>query len=74
MIKGRNQQLVRCLSVKAKLESGRWWGLQELAEMFSVHPRTIRRDIEALEAAGVLIQHEERQEKWGVLRQVGKVA
>lgn len=49
----RNQSLVRALSLKATLESGRRWTLLQLAQRFAVTERTIRRDLSALEAAGV---------------------
>lgn len=59
---------MRVLALKAKLEAGREWSLDELAEVFQVHKRTIRRDIEALEAAGVPVVHTDREQMWGVLR------
>lgn len=51
----RNTALVRVLMLKATLESGRHWTLQQLAERFNVTTRTVRRDLAALEEAGVPI-------------------
>lgn len=56
--RARNAGLVRALALKATLESGRRWTLAQLAERFSVTTRTVRRDIAALEAAGVAVCHE----------------
>jgi predicted DNA-binding transcriptional regulator YafY len=53
MWKGRQASLVRALSLLRTLEGGRRWTLFDLAEQFGVHHRTIRRDLEALESAGV---------------------
>lgn len=49
----RNDSLVRALSLKATLESGRRWTLAQLAERFSVTERTVYRDLATLEMAGV---------------------
>ena len=50
----RNRALVRVLMLKAMLEQGKWT-LYELAAIFSVTKRTVRRDLAALEEAGVPI-------------------
>lgn len=47
-IRGRNSQLVRQISVLKLILSGRR-NLHEMAQELHVHPRTIRRDIDALE-------------------------
>ncbi len=44
---------VRLLAIKCQLEGGGRCTLYALAEQFGVHHRTIRRDMETLEAAGV---------------------
>lgn len=61
----RNKSLERTLNVLLVLRRGRRT-LIELAFMFGVCERTIRRDIEALEAAQVPICHgSETGEEWG---------
>ena len=54
---GRNKALVRCLTLMRVLSGGRRANLQQLAAEFHVHQRTIRRDFQALEAAGVPVGH-----------------
>lgn len=49
----RNASLVRALALRDTLSSGRRWTLAQLADRFSVTTRTIRRDLAALETAGV---------------------
>lgn len=51
----RSEALARAVSILRLLESGRRVTLHALADQFGVHHRTIRRDLEALEAAGVPI-------------------
>jgi predicted DNA-binding transcriptional regulator YafY len=66
----RNRQVVRELQLLLTLERSRYGrSLQELALEFGVTDRTIRRDLEALEAAGVpLIDNENPHERrWRVL-------
>lgn len=53
----RNQSLTRVLGVLRHLEGGGRYRLKPMAEKFGVCERTIRRDIYALEAAGVPIGH-----------------
>jgi len=53
----RNSGLVRCLRLMRGLAGGRRANLQQLSREFHVHQRTIRRDFEALEAAGVPVGH-----------------
>jgi len=53
----RNGALIRALSIIRMLEGGGRYQLQQLAAMFAVHPRTIRRDLYALETAGWPIGH-----------------
>lgn len=49
----RGQSLIRVLKLARRLERVKTCPmLQVLAEEFKVHPRTIRRDLEALEQAG----------------------
>jgi predicted DNA-binding transcriptional regulator YafY len=54
--KGRNCALVRALAVWQALREKRQT-LHDLAARYAVHPRTIRRDIYALEAAGIPVLH-----------------
>lgn len=63
----RNRQLVRDLQLLLTLERARHGRtLLELAQEFAVTDRTIRRDLEALGAAGVpLIQTDDK--RWRVL-------
>lgn len=53
----RHRVLIRVLSLLQKLETGRH-RLAPLATEFSVHPRTILRDLHALEEAGVPLEHD----------------
>lgn len=57
---GRNGTLVRALSLLRLLEQRGHHTLMDLAARFAVHPRTVRRDLDALEAAGYPIGHDER--------------
>lgn len=66
----RNQTLVRDLQLLLLLERSRYGlTLGELAAEFGVCARTIRRDLEALQAAGVPIvdNEEHRDRRWRVL-------
>lgn len=54
----RNAALIRCLRILRHLEAGHRVTMQACAERFRVHQRTIRRDLEALEAAGVPLTHQ----------------
>lgn len=54
----RNRSLIRALSLKQTLDGGQRWTLRNLADRFSVSTRTIRRDLAALEDAGVPLCHE----------------
>jgi predicted DNA-binding transcriptional regulator YafY len=54
----RSAILARGVGILRTLEGGGRWTLYALAERFSVHPRTIRRDLEALESAGVPLTNE----------------
>lgn len=54
----RNKSLVRVLKIQWRLEQRGRYTLGELAREFGVCERTIRRDLEALEAAGVPISHD----------------
>ena len=76
----RSDALVRVLTLRDTLASGRRWTLPQLADRFSVTTRTIRRDLAALEQAGVPVcselvartpghfgGHEQRGQYW-VLR------
>jgi predicted DNA-binding transcriptional regulator YafY len=58
MPRGRNATLTRALALLRLLEGRRRWTLAALSERLGVCERTIRRDLEALEAAGVPIGHE----------------
>lgn len=53
----RNSALERALSVAGRLYREPET-LGALADLHHVHPRTIRRDLEALKAAGLDVQHE----------------
>jgi predicted DNA-binding transcriptional regulator YafY len=55
----RSQSLIRALSVLRTLDGRRRWTLAELAARYAVTERTIRRDLAALEAAGVPVCHEQ---------------
>lgn len=50
---GRNEQLLRLLGVLRAVDRAGGCDLYELAEQFGATTRTIRRDLEALEAAGL---------------------
>lgn len=67
----RNETLTRVLAALRELEEARpGLTLDELAEHGGVTTRTIRRDLEALEAAGVPIideQDEEGRRRWRVM-------
>ncbi len=52
----RGRALRRVLRVLQILSDGRLHGLQELAEQFECSTRTIRRDVEALDEAGIAIE------------------
>ena len=54
----RNVGLVRVLSLLRLLEGRGRWTLYDLADRFTVCPRTVRRDLAALDAAGYAIAHE----------------
>lgn len=47
----RNRRLVRVLSIINNLSTGARLSLAALSQLYGVHPRTIRRDIEAIEEA-----------------------
>jgi predicted DNA-binding transcriptional regulator YafY len=70
---GRNDQVIRQWSILRRLESSRGASLQELADSlpddFRKHLRTIRRDLEALEAAGypVLTERSSGQTRWKLI-------
>lgn len=49
----KRSTLVRLIEIKGLLETGRRFTLYALAEQFGVHHRTIRRDFDTLEQAGV---------------------
>jgi predicted DNA-binding transcriptional regulator YafY len=55
----RNGAVARAVGVLRTLEGGGRWTLYALAERFQVHHRTIRRDLYALEAAGVPLTNDE---------------
>jgi predicted DNA-binding transcriptional regulator YafY len=46
-------QLHRCLSIFRRLEDGQGLEVNRLAQDYNVSPRSIQRDLAALEAAGV---------------------
>ena len=69
----RNDQVTRQWLLMQKLEQSHGATLQELAaslpEDFSCHPRTIRRDLEALEAAHIPLRpHRHRSFFVGAIR------
>lgn len=64
MWRGRHESLVRAIAILRMLEGGARVRLAPLSERFGVHPRTIRRDIDALEAAGVPITTKGGSSRW----------
>jgi predicted DNA-binding transcriptional regulator YafY len=60
----RNGAVIRAIAILRLLESGRPVRLAPLSARFGVHERTIRRDIEALEAAGVPITTKGGSTRW----------
>lgn len=65
-VERRNRQVVRELQLILTLERARvGLTLRQLAAEFGVHDRTIRRDLAALEEAGVPLVEEEH--RWRVL-------
>jgi DNA-binding IclR family transcriptional regulator len=58
---GRSEMLIRALSLLRLLEQPSRFTLQQLAQRLDCCERTVRRDLYALEAAGYLVQHDERQ-------------
>jgi len=59
----RNVGLVRALSILRQLEAGGRYTLDRLAREYHVSTRTIYRDLLALEAAGVPIDHSSNRQK-----------
>jgi predicted DNA-binding transcriptional regulator YafY len=56
MIRGRGSIIVRLLKLSRRLEGARYApNLLELAHEFGVCERTIRRDLECLEEAGIRV-------------------
>ena len=55
----RNRGLVRVLSILRTIERGNWIGLDALADEYRVSTRTIRRDLDTLEAAGYPLRKRE---------------
>lgn len=64
----RNLALIRTLSIVRDLQRGQY-GLAVLASRYGVTPRTIRRDLEAIEAAGIRLekQRDDRDSEWRIL-------
>lgn len=60
----RNATLVRALRLWRYLEGGKGHRLRALAQHFKVNPRTIRRDLHALRAAGEPIYHSVKGRRW----------
>ena len=54
----RNDALIRVLRIKHMFEQGGRLTLYALADRFGVHVRTIRRDLDALQSAGVPLTNE----------------
>lgn len=54
----RGRTLVRVLRILRRLENGERLAMQDLAEEHSCNLRTIRRDLYALEEAGVVLAHD----------------
>ena len=63
--KGRNETLIRALSLLRLLQQGKRHQLRDLAAKFRVSTRTIRRDFEALEAAGYLLARVDEPYEYG---------
>lgn len=58
----RNRALIRVLSVlRLFQENDRTWTRYDLAEEFHVTPKTIARDLAALKAAGLEVDHVHEQ-------------
>jgi predicted DNA-binding transcriptional regulator YafY len=57
-VQGRNAQVERILGILKHLDRAGGTTLYELAETFGVNDKTIRRDLEALRAAGLHIEEE----------------
>lgn len=67
----RNQSLIRSLGIIRRLESPIGSTIAELAEDAGVTTRTIRRDLEAIQSAGVPLIDEvdtESRRRWRVYR------
>jgi len=66
--KGRNAQLIRLLSIIADLDRLGGIDLYELAQRHGATVRTIRRDLEALEAAGFHLESDSdgRRKRWRI--------
>ena len=58
----RNCGLIRALALLRLLEHGGHHTLPALAALFKCHPRTIRRDLYALEEEGYPIGHDDESE------------
>ncbi len=56
----RSRGVVRVLTLLRMLQGHRRYGLEELAVIFTVSVRTIRRDFDVLHRVGYPIVHEER--------------
>lgn len=66
--KGRNEQLIRLLAILRDLDRRDGCSLYELAERYGTTVRTIRRDLDALEAAGLPLVDEDdgRMKRWRI--------
>lgn len=64
MWRGRNAGLIRALAIQRVFEQGGRYTLRMLAERFGASERTIRRDIEALEASGLPLTTEPGTTRW----------
>lgn len=63
--KGRNEIAIRLATLMRIMASRRWMPrLQDLARELQVHPRTVRRDLAALQAAQVPLPAPPRAEIW----------
>ncbi|MDA0739176.1 MAG: WYL domain-containing protein [Nitrospirae bacterium] len=75
----RNDQIIRQWHILRELESSRGKTINELAQGlpsdYPKHARTIRRDMEALEAAGfpLITEHQDGVVKWKLMDGYGKV-